>query len=299
MALALAVGPLAGCVAMDGEDIDVDDTALDVTVSSSFNPRTGLPVIFVHGCTTPDATDAQAVTLWDNMKSSFATRGYPSNYLVTFLNQEEQCTSNARMAAQLSTLIDQTLAATGKKQVNIVAHSMGGLFTRYYFATQGTSKVAALVTLGGAHHGTAPLAIDPLEAMQWQDAFGGYPWFEGVQEMYPPYACAGQTWQGSQDVQFAVNGCLTPTGRKVKRDETPGSVRYLSIRNTMDEIVDPVPASCLNQNRQNDCSDSTVNDVVTVPPGPGPSICAMGCPAHLTMLFNDGVIQKTYAFLNP
>jgi len=46
-------------------------------------------------------------------------------------------------------------AATGAKQIAIVAHSMGGLVARAWMRAHGTAAVARVITLGSPHHGTA------------------------------------------------------------------------------------------------------------------------------------------------
>jgi hypothetical protein len=67
----------------------------------------------------------------------------------------------------------------------------------------------------------------------------------------------------------------------------------------LDEIIDPVASSCLNQRFENDCSDTSVNLEVTVAAGPGP--CGPNgvqdaCPAHVTMMWDPSVMQMTYDF---
>jgi len=289
LALAVALPVLASACAMEitGED----EPGLDDIESNSHRR----PVIFVHGCQTPDASDADAAAYFDPMKAYFAQRGYPSNRLVSFLNGEEQCTSNARFAAQLARLVDDVRRTTGADKVDIVAFSMGALAGRLYLLLGGHTRVGSFVSIAGANHGSSSGLMNV--AVNFQGLFGGYPWFEGIQEMTPAYACQGQTYGGSADIQAAVNGCLTPTGRTIARDETPGTVRYLSIRNSLDEIVTPVAAACLNQTKQNDCSDTAVNKIVSVPPGIGPRDCATGCPAHVSVLFNAAVIAQTFNFI--
>lgn len=49
----------------------------------------------------------------------------------------------------------ELLAATGAKQVAIVAHSMGGLVARAWMREHGGARVARVITLGTPHHGTA------------------------------------------------------------------------------------------------------------------------------------------------
>ena len=57
--------------------------------------------------------------------------------------------------------VEAIRAATGSAQVIIVAHSMGGLAARAYMRTQGSSRIAQIITLGTPHHGTALAARGP------------------------------------------------------------------------------------------------------------------------------------------
>ena len=292
--LALALGSL-GC-AVEGAD---EEPTLEEAEGYWFS---GDPVIFVHGCTPPGFTDEESAHDFDDMVAYFSSRGYPSNHLVLFQNEEAQCTSIARYSDQLDDLIDDTLAATGKSKVDLVGHSMGGIAVRYYFWEEGTSKVRDFASLGAVQHGTTGGELFA-DAVYWQDFFGGYPVFEGVHELYPPYACKGEAWgaaggEGSPtlDIQYRVNGCLTPTGRTVYKDETPGSVRYVAVRNTLDDIVLPVESACLDMKKENDCS-SPINKTVTVPAGVHPGPCEAGCPAHLMMLFDPNLIARTHNFV--
>lgn len=58
-------------------------------------------------------------------------------------------------ADQIAAAVQRLLAATGQRQLVLVAHSMGGLASRAYLRVHGDAAVAKLVTLGTPHHGTA------------------------------------------------------------------------------------------------------------------------------------------------
>jgi triacylglycerol esterase/lipase EstA (alpha/beta hydrolase family) len=252
------------------------------------------PVIFVHGCPPPPHTDQESLQFTGPMMDYLRARGYPVYYLRTYFNSGPVCDSSITQAGQLAGLVDHVRAVTGAPRVDIVAHSMGSVVARLYLARWGGKSVRDFVALGGPFHGSQVAGA----AVEWQAAFG-YPAYEGAKEAYPPYACEGQTVQAA-DIQFALNGCLTPDGRTLVVDETRKGVDYLSIRNSLDEIINPTQSSCLNQRFQNDCSDTQVNVEMSVPAGLGP--CGPNgaqdvCPAHVTMLSDPSVIQMTYNFL--
>ncbi|WP_254868193.1 triacylglycerol lipase [Corynebacterium sp. Marseille-P4321] len=50
--------------------------------------------------------------------------------------------------------VDKVLSRTGAEQVDIVAHSQGGLMTKLYIAAGGAAKVRRVVAMGANFHGT-------------------------------------------------------------------------------------------------------------------------------------------------
>lgn len=297
LALAAAFSPfLIGCAADIG---DADDPGLVIEEDyNSWDPCSDEscmePIIWLHGCPVPQTNAEAASHFSDAQRQYFLDRGYPSNYLYRFVFSGAQCDSNIAYAQQIANIVSQVRAATGARRVNIVAHSMGALAARLYIAFGGYRYVRDFVSIAGANHGSQTA----VQGDAWQDQFG-YPAFEGAKEMYPPYACKYETSNGeSADVQYWVNGCLKSWGRTAWVDETPhgDEVDYLSIWNTTDEMVIPQQSACINQWRQNDCG-SSVNHAVTVPPGPGP--CGpTGCPGHIAMMWDPGVMQQVFDFID-
>jgi triacylglycerol esterase/lipase EstA (alpha/beta hydrolase family) len=63
-------------------------------------------------------------------------------------------------ARQLGWFIDDVLAATGAREVDIIGHSMGGVVGRYYVTLAGGDGIVKnLITLGSPHAGTDVSAI--------------------------------------------------------------------------------------------------------------------------------------------
>jgi pimeloyl-ACP methyl ester carboxylesterase len=290
---------LGGC-AVEADIGDMEDPGLDIeqTETSTSDPCATQsckePTIWIHGCPVAQINAEIASHFTDAQRQVFLADGYPSNYLYRFVYQGPQCDSNVAVAQAIADYVKQVRATTGAARVNIVAHSIGSNAARLYLAFGGYRYVRHFVAIAGANHGS----LAAQQGGPWQDQFG-YPAFEGAKEMYPPYACWGEAWSGeAANIQWWVNGCLTTTGRRVWADETPreDQVDYLSIWNTIDEAVLPHESACLNQSRQNDCA-SSVNAAVTVPPGPGP--CGpTGCPGHVAMLWDPGVMQRVLTFMN-
>lgn len=65
----------------------------------------------------------------------------------------EKSESIENYALRLRELIDQTMKATGKTKVTLIAHSMGGLVAREYIALFGEEKVNALILIGTPNQG--------------------------------------------------------------------------------------------------------------------------------------------------
>jgi triacylglycerol lipase len=104
------------------------------------------PILFVHGWNANSST-------WTTMVSRFKNDGWTDAELANWSYNYRQ--SNATTAAQIAAKVDSILRVTGATHVDIITHSMGTLSARYYVRNLGgDGKVDALVSLGGANHGT-------------------------------------------------------------------------------------------------------------------------------------------------
>ena len=102
-----------------------------------------LPVLLVHGYVCNRA-------VWRALADVLRRRGN----CVAAPNFEPVYGSIDLWVPQVAARIDELLAATGREQVVLVTHSMGGLAARAYLREHGGGKVARLVTLGAPHHGS-------------------------------------------------------------------------------------------------------------------------------------------------
>lgn len=186
------------------------------------------PIVFVHGWNSSGS-------VWSTMIGRFQADGWSSAQLNNWSYNTAQ--SNTTTAGQLSTKVDQVLAATGAGKVDIVTHSMGGLSSRYYLKNLGgTSKVDEWVSLGGPNHGTST-------------AYFCF-WNTSCFEMQP----------GSSFLNALNSG-----------DETPGAVNYGTWWSPCDNVINPDSSVSLSgaANTQTACighsalySDLTVYDQV-------------------------------------
>jgi triacylglycerol lipase len=109
------------------------------------------PILFVHGWNGSESN-------WSTMISNFSREGWTREELNNWRYSSSQ--SNVTIAREVSTKVDAILRATGAAKVDIIAHSMGSLNSRYYLKNLGGSaKVDDWVSLGGPNHGTTAANI--------------------------------------------------------------------------------------------------------------------------------------------
>ncbi len=104
------------------------------------------PILSVHGY-------VESASLWNTMIGRFEKDGYPKSYLSAYSYNTSQ--SNKVDAEEVKTKVEALLKTTGATKVDIIAHSMGSLNSRYYIKNLGgEAKVDDWVSLGGPNHGT-------------------------------------------------------------------------------------------------------------------------------------------------
>ena len=109
-----------------------------------------MPVLLLHGYGCNSAYWARLVPLLDTARISHAS-----------VDLEPVGASIDDYAAAVERAVEALRAASGARQVAIVAHSMGGLVARAWMRAHGSARVARLVTLGTPHQGTALARFGP------------------------------------------------------------------------------------------------------------------------------------------
>ncbi len=181
------------------------------------------PVVLVHGF------GATASENWYFFAPHLAAQGY-CVFAKTY-GQDARYPSRGgvqpmeRSAAELAAFVDEVLAATGAKKVDIVGHSEGAIMPRWYLKFGGgTKKVEHFVGWAGPNHGTDIWGITKLRALVpgWDTYMGAY------------CGPCPQFMPGSDFLTKLNAG-----------DETPGSTHYTVISTKYDEIVTPYQTSFL------------------------------------------------------
>lgn len=105
------------------------------------------PILFVHGWSGSSSN-------WNTMKANFEKDGWPKKHLTAY--SYNTSTSNKTTAeTTVKNEVEKLLASTKAAKLDIIAHSMGSLNTRWYVKfLGGESKVDEWVSLGGPNHGT-------------------------------------------------------------------------------------------------------------------------------------------------
>jgi len=176
----------------------VSAIALCVT-GAAFSPASSLaldPILFVHGW-------SGSASNWSTMIGRFEKDGYPKSYLSAYSYNTSQ-SNKVDAEKEVKPRVESLLKATGASKVDIVAHSMGSLNTRWYIKfLGGESSVDEWVSLGGPNHGTST---------------ANFCFSTACTEMRP-----GSTFLNELNAG----------------DETPGAVNYGTWWSPCDEIINP------------------------------------------------------------
>ena len=105
------------------------------------------PILFVHGY-------ARSASDWNTMIGRFEKDGYPKSYLSAYSYNTSQ-SNKVDAEKEVKPRVEALLKATGASKVDVIAHSMGSLNTRWYVKfLGGEATVDDWVSLGGPNHGT-------------------------------------------------------------------------------------------------------------------------------------------------
>lgn len=142
------------------------------------------------------------------LRIRLASAGWPDEHVAT-LTFDQPTGSNRDHALEIAVAVDALLERTGVEEVDVVAHSMGGLATRWYLMTHPDAPVRRVAFIASPHRGTLSAHL----------AWGG-----GRDEMMP----------GSPFLD-TLNAAA----------EVPAGVEVVTIRTTVDTHVVPGESATL------------------------------------------------------
>jgi triacylglycerol lipase len=160
-----AATPDAGADLDAGASPDAGERDAGATADAGLTSDGGVPVdgiVFVHGINGSSAD-------WSVMVGRFADAGWPADRLVANSFRDARLGCNTDNATQVSGWV-QTLKQRGARRIAIIAHSMGGLSSRYFVKSlSGTTDVSVYVSLGTMHHGLSTPCLNPLPVCVWKE----------------------------------------------------------------------------------------------------------------------------------
>ncbi len=172
------IWPAASKLALSLTDSFIEDLALNVNGTENSEKPMILGDI-IRSATATIAGINITSHIFDFLIQELVNNGYSENTdLFVFAYDWRKSTSDN--AVLLKNKIDEVLAVSGSLQVDLVAHSMGGLLAKKYIADEGSSKVDQLIFVGTPHLG-APKAF---KALMYGDNMG-FPSFGPLQVLSP------------------------------------------------------------------------------------------------------------------
>ena len=125
----------------EGDRIELENARAESRICA-----TRYPIVMVHGIF---FRDWQFVNYWGRIPAALIRNGAS-----VFYGRQESSAPVARSAEELRKTILDVLAETGAEKVNIIAHSKGGLDSRYAVSRLGMDKyVATITTINTPHLG--------------------------------------------------------------------------------------------------------------------------------------------------
>jgi pimeloyl-ACP methyl ester carboxylesterase len=112
---------------------------------------THTPIILIHGYGMTSNVWNWWVD-WLNEDNFFNV--YPINFT------DDRCGSSEEHASELESVVNDILDDTGSEEVNIVAHSKGGLDARWYISNSNMDKIANLIMIGTPNAGSPAAWFD-------------------------------------------------------------------------------------------------------------------------------------------
>jgi triacylglycerol esterase/lipase EstA (alpha/beta hydrolase family) len=128
------------------------------------------PILLLHGVLCNGG-------VWRSLKQRLRKAGLGPVYAPSY---GPPLASIELFADQIAAKIDRILAATGARQVSIVAHSMGGIVARAYVRKHGGGKVRRVITIGTPHEGSAHAWLFPGTSLG--QLRPGNPWLAALPE---------------------------------------------------------------------------------------------------------------------
>ena len=141
------------------------------------------PLLMVHGM---GFRDRKHLCYWGRIPKALESRG--AN---VFFGHQDAVGSVEGNADTIAKSLDKVLEITGAPKVNILAHSKGGLESRYLFNHGYSDKIASITTIDTPHHGSKTVDF-LMRAPKWMvktAAKGNDIWMKILGDKHPEDVC--------------------------------------------------------------------------------------------------------------
>ncbi|QAA32177.1 alpha/beta fold hydrolase [Clostridium manihotivorum] len=120
--------------------------------SISCKCQTKYPIVLIHGT---GFRDRKYLNYWGRIPKALASNGSS-----IFYGYQDSWATIENNAIMIKNSIEKIIAETGAEKVNLIAHSKGGLDSRYVISNLDmSSKIASLTTIATPHHGSKTMDI--------------------------------------------------------------------------------------------------------------------------------------------
>lgn len=127
-------------------DFETEKYKLDESRINEKICETKYPILLVHGVF---FRDSRLLNYWGRIPAELEKNG-----AVIYYGEQQSALSVAESSKELAKKIEEIVSTTGCGKVNIIAHSKGGLDSRYAISKLGCDKyVASLTTINTPHRG--------------------------------------------------------------------------------------------------------------------------------------------------
>lgn len=114
--------------------------------------HTKYPIVLIHGT---GFRDRKVFGYWGRVPKVLTENGSEIYY-----GHQDSWSTIENSAATLKVTIEKAMEEIGAEKVNLIAHSKGGLESRYLISTLGmANKIASLTTIAAPHHGSKTMDI--------------------------------------------------------------------------------------------------------------------------------------------
>jgi len=126
-------------------------TICDLNITSN-KCKSKYPIVLIHGT---GFRDRKHLNYWGRIPNILKNNGCR-----VFYGHQDSWATIENNAITIRNSIEKIIAETGAEKVNLIAHSKGGLESRYVISSLGMSdKIASLTTIATPHHGSKTMDL--------------------------------------------------------------------------------------------------------------------------------------------